>query len=79
MERIFEAEHNVSKCLTIADVFDNDDKCDYNHDHNHDHAALMAMDVKEMDIVVAIDLGSAIKKANPRLLPANAVVLPNTS
>ena len=79
MERFLEAEHNVIKCLTIADAYDDDNECDHNHDHNHDHATLMAMDVKEMDIEVAIDSGSVVNEANPRHLPANAVFLPNTS
>ena len=78
VERILEAEHNVIKCLQYEDDYD-DDECNHNHDHNHDHAALMAMDVKEMDIEVAIDSGSVVNVANRRHLPANAVVLPNTS
>ena len=79
VERILEAEHNVIKCLQYEDDYDNDDECNHNHDHNHSHTALMAMDVKEMDIEVAIDSGSVVNVANPRHLPANAVVLPNTS
>ena len=63
MERIFEAEHNVIKCLTIGDDYDNDDECNHNHDHNHDNAALIAMDVKEMDIEVAIESGSVVNVA----------------
>ena len=72
-ERILEAEHNVIKCLQYEDDYDYDD------DHDHNHIALMAMDVKPMDIEVAIDSGSVVNVANPRHLPADAVVLPNTS
>ena len=86
-ERILAAEHNVIKCLQY------DDDCDYDHD-NDDHDtneancrneegpglfSVGSMDVKQIDIEVAIDSGSVVNVANPRHLPADAVVLPNTS